>query len=340
MYYINRPVNVYERGLKKTLAATKTSVQNTINTKGDINELNSQTFLCSTDKEKNLIEVTKVDKNIQSQLLIVGDTLYLKDNEKYVNIADSNYLSKFTNNMNLEGNSIYDNFQEKIRESISKDNLEMKKENMTIGGKEYTLKMINLVVPKEKAQEIISAYVKDDFEKNADTLIDETIQTQETLSNKPFSDEEKKSLTEKMKEQLMGNLKEKIDNMGYSDITIKVGIDNAGYVRYREENYTMALEGKNSIIQNVTEYVAFGKDVQITNPDTIEKEDLETYLEKQKEKQKENIKNNALENPNGEVDLSKANKEAEVVVSEKTKDENTEIQSDAINNNDSGTVSK
>lgn len=325
IYYRNRPVNVYERGLKKTLEATRTSVQNTINTSGDINELNSQTFFCSTDKEKNILEVTKIDKDIQSQVLVVGNELYLKDNSKYVNIADSDYLKKFTNNMKLEGNKIYDDFQEKIRESISKKNLEMKKEKVTIGNKDYVLRMIDLVVPKEKAEEIISAYVKDDFESNADTLIDETISTQQTLSNATFSEKEKQSLKDKMKEQLLGNLQEKLDNMKYSDITIRVGIDDDGYIRYREENYTMTLEGKNSTIQNITQYLAFGKDVQITNPDTIEKEDLETYLENQKEKQKNNIKNNALEHPNGEIDITKAKDTTEkVVVVGKDNKENTD----------------
>lgn len=311
IYYINQPVNVYERALKKTISENRTSIKNTVNTTGEIDGLTSQTILCSTDKEQKILEVSKADSDTQAQLLIVNNTLYLKDKEKYVNIADNNYIKTFTNNIKMAGNTDYDNFQEKIQESISKENLQLTKVTKKIGNIDVDLRMVDLVVPQKKAEKLISEYVKKDYEENAKKLVEETVAAQEKISNIKYTEEETNKLKAKLNKKIEDNLKEKLDNMSYSDIKIKVGIDNKGYIRYKEEKYSITLEGKSSNIQNITEYIAFGKNVEITNPNTIEKESLEEYLNNQKEKQKTSVKDSALNDPDGNLDLSISTKTEE-----------------------------
>lgn len=249
----------------------------------------------------------KTESRDSSELLVVDKLLYLKDGDNYIEITDSNYLDTFTNNMKIEGNEIYNVFQEKIRNSFDKKNI--KKENIvkTIDDIEYNLIEYTLVVPKEEAKDIISSYIKDDFEKNLKQLVSETIDTQEKTNENKMSEEDKVKLKEEMESLLNINLEEKIKNMEFSDISIKVDVDKSGYIRYRNESYSINIEGKTNQLENITEYLSFGKDVKITNPNDIKIKDLDLYLNEQKEKEKKQVKSFILENPDKEINLLENN---------------------------------
>lgn len=314
-YDYTKPFNVYERAFAKTNKENKVNIQNTLITSGEIEELNSQAIEYSVDRDKKIIEMKKNNGNDDSktEILIDDKTLYLKiEDGKYVNIVDSDYLNEFTNNIKIEGNNIYDTFQEKIRDSFDKENIQENTIDKKIGDKDYKLKELTLVVPKEKAKDIILSYIKEDFYENSDKLIDETIKVQEqsyAKDGKQLSDEDKQKLKEQMSKIFATNLEDKLKNIEYSDITIKVGIDKSGYIRYREESYDVIMDNKSNTLRNITEYVSFGNDVTLTNPKEIELMDYEEYVNKKKQENKEEIKKYALENPDEDINLTKIKEE-------------------------------
>lgn len=317
IYNFNKPFNIYERAYSQTIKENKIFIKNTLITSGDIEELNSQSIEYSVDKNKKIIDIIKNNgkDNEKSQLLIEDKKLYLKtEDEKYVNITNSSYLDEFTNNMKIEGNNVYDEFQQQIRDSFDKNNILKEKINKRIGDIDYKLIELTLTVPKEKAKEIISSYIKKDFSENSQELVEETILAQEQSilsTGKSLSNEDKKKLENEMLNLLKTNLEKKIESMDYSDITIKVCVDTEGYIRYREESYDIIIGEKTNTLKNITEYVLFGNNVEITNPKKIDIIDFETYIKEQKEKHKEEIKDFALENPDEDLSISNVKQKTE-----------------------------
>lgn len=311
IYNYTKPYNLYVRALSQTTKEKQVLIQSTLNTKGELKELKSKSIKYSLDRDKKIIYLTKNEDDEETELLVYEKTLYLKiDENKFAKITDSSYLDKFTNDVKYDGDSTYDDFQKQIRDNIDKNNIKKEKIEKQIGETNYELTQLTLTVPKDMAKEIISNYLLKDFNENLESLVNETVDLQETQlleTENPMTNEDKESLKEEMTKILTSNLEEKIKNMNFSDITIKIAIDKKGYIRYREEEYIMEIDGEKSNISNINEYICFGKNTSIIDPKGIEVIDYKDYLEEQKLLNQEKVLKYTVENPNEDIDIQKIN---------------------------------
>lgn len=309
-YDYTRPYNIYKRAIAKTDKQNIFHIKNKLISEGDLDELFSQEVEYKVNKSKKVIEVFKTaeDNETKQEILIVDDKLYIKNGNEYSDILDSTYMKEITNGLKIKGNDIYDEFNSKLQNSIDKDSISVKKDVKKINNEDVSLKMINLNIDDKKAKKIISKYIEEDYLSNLNNLVDETIDSQVEVAKKSnityISDEEIANLKEELTKALKENLENKLSSMKYSDIQIKIGVDKHGYIRYSEENYTVSIDGKNNNIKNVTNYIAFGKKVGVTDPKTIKVKEIDKLIEKSKSNQKEEYKEYALENADKEVTLS------------------------------------
>lgn len=314
IYDCTRPYNIYEKAITKTENENIKHIKNKLISNGEIEELSSQSIDYMVDNTKKIIEIKKniLGKDETSEMLIVDNKLYSKDGEEYINIIDSDYLEEVTSNIKIEGNTTYDNYRDLLMDSVESKDIVMTKETKKVDNKDVALKVFSLTIDKEKAKNIISTYIEKDYIENLDVLVNETINSQIEISkatNVEYTEEEIQELNTQLKIALETSLKEKLNTIEYSDIKILVGVDSSGYVRYREESYDISIDGKGNTITNITEYIAFGSTVEITNPDNIKIKTVEEMVQKQTEEKKKTLKEYALDNPDKEVSVAAAETE-------------------------------
>lgn len=309
IYNYMKPYNIYVRALEKTNNENIMYIKNKITSTGDINGLENQSLEYKINKKDNIMEIKKNLLGLEgsNDIYIHGEKIYLKYKDKYVNFVDSDFMNKIFSNLKVKGNTSYENYEKQIREKIDKNHITKETIVKNINDMDLELKLYTMTINKNDAKKIISSYIKESFNNNLDELIDETVSTQielSKLSQKEYTEDEISLLKKELKNTLLTTLNNKIDNMDYSDIILKVGIDNNGYIKYREENYNLTIEGKINNIKNVTEYLDFGKNVvfeDINDSNIISKEE---YLKQQTNEQKKEIKDYALQNPEEDISLS------------------------------------
>lgn len=304
-----QPYKMYQRALSQTTKEKKVLMQTTSETTNELNEIVTKSMKYALDRENKTFYLTKEEDNKETELLVHEKSLYLKigDNE-YTKITDSSYLDSFTNDIKYDGDTDYEEFQKQITQNIDRNNIKKETVERKIGDKDYNLTQLTLTVPKDIAKELISNYLVKDFNNNLDKLVDETISLQEiqfSTTDTPITEEDKENLKEEMTKLLSENIKEKVESIEFSDIKIEIAIDNKGYIRYRNESYEMIMDGTKNTINNINEYIDFGKNVEIISPDDIDLVDYEEYLEKQKEINQEKILKYTIENPAEAIDVQK-----------------------------------
>lgn len=314
IYQYNKPTNLYERAVNKTEKQNKSHIKNTLISTGDLEELTSQSIDYLIDKKDKVIQVKKTieGSNETSELLLVKDKVYVKTDDYYVDFANSEYLNSITDNLLVEGNSSYDEFQKALYKNVNKDTMRVEKEVKKIDGKDTKLKVLYLTIEKEKSKEIISSYIEKEYLSDLDLIVNETVKSQVEMSKSAdikFSEEDINKLKTELRTLLEKRLKEKISTIQYSDISIKLGVDSSGLIRYKEENYTLSIEGKENSIQSTTEYLDFGSSVEVTDPTKVTIKSLDEAMNEKKEEKKEEYKDYALENPDKNVSLSDVDKE-------------------------------
>lgn len=314
IYSYTRPFNIYQRAVTKTMKENKTHIKNELISSGEIDELKSQQIEYSIDKKNQFVEI-KGDSIGEdcTEMLISKDKLYLKYGDDYVNIMDSDYINSLTNkltsSLNLDGDNIYDDYQQELINSIDKKNITKERVIQNINNKDMPLTMLTLTIDKDKAKDLIHSYIEKNFSKNMDQLVDETIAAQVSLtkaSNITYTSDDIKTLKNIMLDNLKKSLQEKLNTIEYSDMKMLIGVDSIGYIRYREEEYELSIDNKKNSIKNTTEYLDFGKNVNLTNLDSVKVLSVEEFLANKKETQKEELKNFALKNPNKEISIENA----------------------------------